>query len=78
MLNLSSGKNTAKRNSAPATPAASPRHLVINSRDMPIIRTSGDLSKWRELSQKIKPVTQEKSGGQILKSIRAARESRRS
>ena len=78
MLNLSSGKSTAKRNSAPATPAVSPHRLALNSHDMPIIRTSGDISKWRELSQKIKPVPQEKSGNQILKSIRAARESRRS
>ncbi|UUZ62927.1 hypothetical protein LP417_24335 [Polaromonas sp. P1-6] len=52
--------------------------MKLSSRDMPIVRTTGNLAEWRALHGKVRPVKTGKSGSQILKAMRAARESRRS
>lgn len=82
MLNLSSSKSTPKpsKPAAPAAPAGRPDvlHFKLSSRDMPIVRTTGNLAEWRALHGKVRPVKTGKSGSQILKAMRAARESRRS
>jgi len=52
-------------------------HCKLSSRDMPIVRTSGDLAAFGVLLDKVKPVRLAKSGSQVLKAIRAARERRR-
>lgn len=49
----------------------------LSSRDMPIVRTSGELAAFGVLLDKVKPVRLAKSGSQVLKAIRAARERRR-
>ena len=62
-----------------ATPSrAGAVHVKLNAGDMPIIRTSGDLDKWKKLHVKIKPFKSEKSGVELLAEARAERESRRS
>ena len=59
----------------PVRPGAT--HCKLSSHDMPIVRTSGDLAAFGALLDKVKPVRLAKSGSQVLKAIRAARERRR-
>ena len=53
------------------------RHYVLSSRDMPVVRTTGNLKKWGELFDLVKPIKLAKPGINVLKELRAARESRR-
>lgn len=58
------------------TARAEAMRVKLNAGDMPIIRTSGNLEKWKKLHDKIKPFKAATSGMEHLAEARAEREAR--
>ncbi|MBB1076908.1 hypothetical protein HUU62_21115 [Rhodoferax sp. 4810] len=82
MLNVSTGRAakaaTIKTTEPPAPPAgrAARVHVKLNAGEMPIIRTSGNMAKWKKLHGKTSPFKSPLSAVDLIAECRAEREAR--
>ncbi|MBK9439901.1 MAG: hypothetical protein IPN53_00765 [Comamonadaceae bacterium] len=71
MIANNPGSRSSARRSAVASTLALP-----DTRDMPIVRTTGNLDLWRKLHRVNTPRASAKSGSELLADIRAERDAR--
>jgi hypothetical protein len=81
MLNAST-RRAAKPATVKTTEAAPPAaragrvHVKLSAGEMPIIRTSGDMAKWKKLHGKTLPFKSAMSGTDLIAEMRTEREAR--